>query len=286
MSDGANLGNEETDSLSVREFLANVNYRFDQVQIFCLFFLAPLYTGAQHKAEPHVALYQFQRNPHARSPGRSSARRLTPGFGFLRLIRLMTRHVRKPVPQPADEDGRGDDGSKAPRAQVNRVSRARQTLEDQPVQAKWKHRVLEAQRRFLRRDPQQADELAREHQPDSGGDLHTRQQGALQRRQGQTTREREGRASDKDHAYQRHPEPSRRLANGRAGRCQRRRRGCRRRLSGLRFTFGKGSAISARLAPTQAVRIEQRLLAARTCNGGGIRDRSGELAHDVLPNGL
>ncbi len=47
MSDGANLGNEETDSLSVREFLANVNYGFYQVPIFCLFFLAPLYTGAQ-----------------------------------------------------------------------------------------------------------------------------------------------------------------------------------------------------------------------------------------------
>src|ERR1700736_4932223 len=76
-----------------------------------------------------------------------------PGFGFLRLILLITRHVSKPVPQPADEDGRGDDGSKTPRAQVTRVSRARQTLEDQPVQAEWKHRVLEAQRRFVRRDP-------------------------------------------------------------------------------------------------------------------------------------
>jgi hypothetical protein len=43
MSDGANLGNEDSDRLSVSEFLANVNCPFDEVQLSDIvsFFLQP-----------------------------------------------------------------------------------------------------------------------------------------------------------------------------------------------------------------------------------------------------
>ena len=58
------------------------------------------------------------------------------------------------------------------------------------------------------------DSLLLDNAKETGDDLHARQQGALQRREGQPMTARKGGAGNQDQPDEHHPEPNRRLSNG------------------------------------------------------------------------